>query len=282
MAKSKTQTELLSQYFRQQVLPTTWCAGCGIGTIMGSVVRAIEASEIPPHRFVFVTGIGCYGPAGQYIRISDLHALHGRTPAYATGLKLANPEVYPILLMGDGDAASIGGNHLIHAARRNIDVTAIVMNNHNYGMTGGQYSPTTPQQVPASTAPYGMLERSFDLCKVVQAAGGTFVARTTVYHVNQMVNIMTRAILHQGFSFVEVESQCPTYFGRFSKRGSPVAMLKWQKENSISVEKAREMKPEELEGKIVTGIFVEEKQPEYVEDYYRLVARVKGKNSAKG
>jgi 2-oxoglutarate ferredoxin oxidoreductase subunit beta len=127
-----------------------------------------------------------------------------------------------------------------------------------------------------------MLERSFDLCKVVQAAGGTFVARTTVYHVNQMVTIMTRAILHQGFSFVEVESQCPTYFGRFSKRGSPVAMLKWQKENSISVEKAREMKPEELEGKIVTGIFVEEKQPEYVEDYYRLVARVKGKNSAKG
>ncbi|MGA2954525.1 MAG: thiamine pyrophosphate-dependent enzyme, partial [Thermodesulfobacteriota bacterium] len=103
MAKSKSQSALLSQYFRQQVLPTTWCAGCGIGTIMGSVVRAIEASEIPPHRFVFVTGIGCYGPAGQYIRISDLHALHGRTPAYATGLKLANPEVYPILLMGDGD-----------------------------------------------------------------------------------------------------------------------------------------------------------------------------------
>jgi 2-oxoglutarate ferredoxin oxidoreductase subunit beta len=247
---------------------------------MGSVVRAIEATEIPPHRFVFVTGIGCYGPAGQYIRISDLHALHGRTPSYATGLKLANPEVYPILLMGDGDAGSIGGNHLIHAARRNIDMTAIVMNNHNYGMTGGQYSPTTPQQVPASTAPYGMVERSFDLCKVVQAAGGTFVARTTVYHVTQMANILTRAILHKGFSFVEVESQCPTYFGRFSKRGSPVAMLKWQKENSVSVERAREMKPEELEGKIITGIFVEEEKPEYVEDYYRLMARVKGRNSA--
>ena len=277
MAKKKTQTELMSQYFRQQTMPTTWCAGCGIGTIMGSVVRAIEASGIPQHRFVFVTGIGCYGPAGQYIKISDLHALHGRTPAYATGLKLANPEVYPILLMGDGDASSIGGNHLIHAARRNVNVTALVMNNHNYGMTGGQYSPTTPQKVPAATAPYGMLERSFDLCRVVQAAGGTFVARTTVYHVNQMVKFLTEAILHKGFSFVEIESQCPTYFGRSSKMGSPVAMLKWQKENSIPVEKAKEMKPEELEGKIVTGIFVQEQRPEYVEDYHRLIAEVQGK-----
>jgi 2-oxoglutarate ferredoxin oxidoreductase subunit beta len=244
---------------------------------MGSLVRAIEASEIPSHRFVFVTGIGCYGPAGQYIKISDLHALHGRTPAYATGLKLANPEVYPILLMGDGDAASIGGNHLIHAARRNIDVTALVMNNHNYGMTGGQYSPTTPQQTPTATTPYGMIERSFDLCQLMEAAGATFVARTTVYHVSQMVNFLTRAILHKGFSFVEVESQCPTYFGKFSKRGSPVAMLKWQKQNSIAVEKAREMKPEELEGKIVTGIFVEKRRPEYVEDYYRLIARLRKK-----
>jgi 2-oxoglutarate ferredoxin oxidoreductase subunit beta len=279
MAKLKTQTELLSQYFRQQTMPTTWCAGCGIGTIMGSVVRAIEGSGIPRHRFVFVTGIGCYGPAGQYIKISDLHALHGRTPGYATGLKLANPETRPILLMGDGDASSIGGNHLIHAARRNIDVTALVMNNHNYGMTGGQYSPTTPQNVPASTAPYGMLERSFDLCKLMQSAGATFVARTTVFHVSQMVSFLTRAILHKGFSFVEVESQCPTYFGRSSKRGSAVAMLKWQKENSIPVEKAREMKPEELEGKIVTGIFTEEDRSEYVEDYYRLIAKVEEKKA---
>ena len=280
MVKPKTQAELVSQYFRQQIMPTTWCAGCGIGTIMGSVVRAIEASGIPRHRFVFVTGIGCYGPAGQYIKISDLHALHGRTPAYATGVKLANPEIRPILLMGDGDASSIGGNHLIHAARRNIDITALVMNNHTYGMTGGQYSPTTPQHIPAATAPYGMVEHSFDLCKLVQAAGATFVARTTVYHVNQMVSFLTRAILHKGFSFVEVESQCPTYFGRSSKRGSAVAMLKWQKENSIPVEKAREMKAEELQGKIVTGIFAEEDRSEYVEDYYRLIGKVKEKRSS--
>lgn len=277
MRKMRSQAEFMSKYFRQNILPTTWCSGCGIGTIMGSVVRAIEATGIPRHRFVFVTGIGCYGPAGQYIKISDLHALHGRTPSYATGLKLANPQVYPILLMGDGDAASIGGNHLIHAARRNIDVTALVMNNHNYGMTGGQYSPTTPQQTPTATTPYGMVERSFDLCQLMQAAGATFVSRTTVYHVNQMVNFLTRAILHKGFSFVEVESHCPTYFGKFSKRGSPVAMLKWQKENAVPIEKARGMNPEELEGKIITGIFVREKRPEYVEDYYRLIAKVQEK-----
>ncbi|HSR12456.1 MAG TPA: 2-oxoacid:ferredoxin oxidoreductase subunit beta [Thermodesulfobacteriota bacterium] len=277
MPEKKTQSELMSQYFRQGTMPTTWCAGCGIGTIMGSVVRAIDASGVPRHRFVFVTGIGCYGPAGQYIKVSDLHALHGRTPAYATGLKLANPEVYPILLMGDGDAASIGGNHLIHAARRNIDVTALVMNNHNYGMTGGQYSPTTPKNVPAATAPYGMVERSFDLCRMVEAAGATFVARTTVYHVTQMVKLLTEAILHKGFSFVEIESQCPTYFGRSSKIGSAVNMLKRQKESSIPVEKARGMKPEELEGKIVTGVLVREERPEYGEEYRALIARVQGK-----
>lgn len=277
MNKGKTHSELMARYFRSQNLPTTWCAGCGIGTIIGSLVRAMDATAIPQHRFVFVTGIGCYGPAGQYLKFSDIHALHGRTPAYATGLKLANPQVVPILLMGDGDAASIGGNHLIHAARRNIDLTALVMNNHNYGMTGGQYSPTTPQQVPASTAPYGMLERSFDLCRLMAAAGATFVARTTVYHVSQMVSLLTRAIQHKGFSFVEIESQCPTYFGKFSQRASPVAMLKHQKENSIPIEKARDMKPEELSGKIVTGVFVEEKEPEYVEDYYRMIAKVKEK-----
>ena len=275
MTKHPTQSQLMAQYYRSENLPTTWCAGCGIGTIIGALVRAIDATEIPRHRFVFVTGIGCYGPAGQYLKFSDIHALHGRTPAYATGLKLANPKVYPILLMGDGDAASIGGNHLIHAARRNIDVTALVMNNHNYGMTGGQYSPTTPQKVPASTAPYGMVERSFDLCQLMQAAGATFVARTTVYHVAQMVNFLTRAILHKGFSFVEVESQCPTYFGRSSRRGSAVAMLKWQRENAIPIERAQTMRPEDLEGKIVTGIFVEEQKPEYVEDYYRLIASVR-------
>jgi len=279
MSINKAHSELMSKYYRSKNLPTTWCTGCGIGTIIGSLVRAMDATGIPQHRFVFVTGIGCYGPAGQYLKFSDIHALHGRTPAYATGLKLANPEVYPILLMGDGDAASIGGNHLIHAARRNIDVTALVMNNHNYGMTGGQYSPTTPQTIPAATAPYGMMEHSFDLCRLMMAAGATFVARTTVYHVSQMVSFLTRAIRHKGFSFVEIESQCPTYFGKFSKRGSPVAMLKHQKENSIPVEKAKDMKPEDLTGKIVTGVFVEENRPEYVEDYYRLIGKVKGKRS---
>lgn len=274
MAKIKPQAELVQKHFHEQNFPTTWCSGCGIGTIIGATIRAIEATGIASERFVFVTGIGCYGGAGSYLRYSDIHALHGRCPSYATGLKLANPEVYPILTMGDGDAAAIGGNHLIHAARRNIDLTAIIMNNHNYGMTGGHYSPTTPSGTQASTAPYGMVEHSFDLCALVQGAGATFVARTTVYHVAQMVSLIKRAILHRGFAMVEIESICPTYFGKLNKRGSPVEMLKWQRDNAVPVEKARRMDPEDLEGKIVIGVLTEEKRSEYVSDYYRLLEKV--------
>ena len=262
-------TELLRNHFDHTHFPTTYCPGCGIGTIIGGVVRAIEATKIPSERFVFVTGIGCYGGAGTYLRYSDIHALHGRCPSYATGLKMANPEIRPILLMGDGDASAIGGNHLIHAARRNIDLTAIVLNNHNYGMTGGQYSPTTPRGTRSSTAPYGSVERPFDLCGLVQGAGASFVARTTVYHVIQMIRFVRRAILHPGFAFVEVESLCPTYFGKLNKKGNPVDMLKWQKDSAIPIAKARNMSPKELEGKIITGIFVEEIRGEYVNDYYK-------------
>ncbi len=275
MPKFLSQADLLEQYYRSKSLPTSWCPGCGIGTVVGGIVRAIMETGIPPERFVFVTGIGCYGGAGTYLKFSDIHALHGRCPSYGTGLKLANPSVYPILLMGDGDASAIGGNHLIHAARRNIDLTAVVLNNHTYGMTGGQYSPTTPGGTPASTAPYGMVENSFDLCRLVQAAGASFVARTTVYHVTQMIGLITRAIRHKGFSFVEVESQCPTYFGRSGKIGTPVDMLKWQRDHSIPVEKAGELSREELRGKIVTGIFIEEERAEYVDAYYALMDRLR-------
>ena len=272
MASVTPLTELLRNHFDHTHFPTTYCPGCGIGTIIGGVMRAIEATNVLSERFVFVTGIGCYGGAGTYLRYSDIHALHGRCPSYATGLKMANPEIRPILLMGDGDSSAIGGNHLIHAARRNIDLTAIVLNNHNYGMTGGQYSPTTPRGTRASTSPYGSVERPFDLCDLVQGAGGSFVCRTTVYHVRDMIRFIRRAILHPGFAFVEVESICPTYFGKLSKQGSPVDMLKWQKKNAVPVEKAKTMTPEELADKIVTGIFVEEIRGEYVNDYCQSVS----------
>jgi len=275
MLRVRSQEEMLEKYYRKHNLPTTWCPGCGIGTVIGALVRGIEGTGIPPESFVLVTGIGCYGPAGQYIKFNDVHALHGRCPSYGTGLKLANPALYPILLMGDGDASAIGGNHLIHAARRNIDLTAVILNNHTYGMTGGQHSPTTPSGIPAATAPYGVVEDSFDLCRLVQAAGASFVARTTAYHVTQMIGLITRAILHKGFSLVEVESQCPTYFGRYSNNPDPVSLLKWQRDNSVPVEKAREMKPEEIKDKIVTGIFVEEKRKEYVSEYYKIIPRLK-------
>ena len=277
MAKLKPLQNLMAEYLNEAALPSTWCPGCGIGTTMGGVVRAVDASEIDREKFVLVTGIGCYGGAGTYIRLNDIHALHGRCPAYATGLKLARPDLHPILLMGDGDSSAIGGNHLIHAARRNINITAIIMNNHIYGMTGGQYSPTTPIGTKAATAPFGLTDHPFDICRLVAAAGGTFVARTTVYHVAQLASFIGRAIAHPGFSLVEVESICPTYFGRRKKMGSPVQMLHWLKDNTVSLNKAKEMSPEELTGKVVTGVFVEEHRTECATEYQELIKRVQAK-----
>ena len=277
MAKVKPLENLMAEYFNEEAFPSTWCPGCGIGTIVGGMVRAMDSSGIPKEKFILVTGIGCYGGVGTYLHLSDIHALHGRCPAYATGLKLARPDTYPILLMGDGDSSAIGGNHLIHAARRNINVTAIVMNNHTYGMTGGQYSPTTPAGTKATTAPFGLREHSFDICRLVAAAGGTFVARTTVYHVNQLSSYIKRAIAHPGFSLVEVESLCPTYFGKTRKMGGPVEMLRWLKDNSLSLEKAKDMPAQKLEGKVVTGVFVEEQKSEYVAEYYQMIESVRFK-----
>ena len=265
---------LLGNYFNEEAFPTSWCAGCGIGTIINAIVRAIDDSGIPPQKFVFITGIGCYGGAGSYLRFSDIHALHGRSPAYATGLKLSRPDTYPILLLGDGDASAIGGNHLIHAARRNVNLTTVVINNHIYGMTGGQGSPTTPQGTQTATSPYGQTERTFDLCRLTAAAGATFVARTTTYHVNQMAKFIGRAIQHRGFAFVEVESICPTYFKGWGKRMSPVDMLKWQKSHTVSIEKAKGLDADQRKDKIVTGIFKEEIEDEYVSDYYRKMETI--------
>jgi 2-oxoglutarate ferredoxin oxidoreductase subunit beta len=281
MSDNDSLSDRLNRNFNTSAFPTTWCPGCGIGTILGAITRALEHSGIPKEKFAFITGIGCYGGAGTYLKYSDIHALHGRCPAYATGLKLARPDVYPILLMGDGDAAAIGANHLIQAARRNIDLTAIIINNHTYGMTGGQYSPTTPIGTRAITAPLGQVEHSFDLCKLVESAGGTFVSRTTTYHVKQLTKYVSRAIKHPGFSLVEVESICPTYFGRSTNMPNPVDMLKWQKENSVSLKKAKNLSPEELKGKIITGIFVEDQKDEYVKSYQRVIEKSKGASAPK-
>jgi len=261
----------LEKYFRTDKLPHIWCPGCGHGIITGAVVRAIHNMQLDQSQVCIVSGIGCSSRAPGYMNFYTLHTTHGRALAFATGIKMANPALKVIVLTGDGDCAAIGGNHLIHAARRNIDITTIVFNNSIYGMTSGQYSPMTPKGAFATTAPYGSIDRDFDLCKLAQASGATYVARGTVYHVPQLIKLIEKALMHKGFSLIDVVDICPTYFGRRNKMGTAVAMMEKIRDMSVTAKAAAKMSPEELAGKIIIGEFYEEKAPEYTEEYARII-----------
>lgn len=267
--------ELLAEYTRMEKLPHIWCPGCGHGIVMGAVLRAIKKQELDPKKTTIVSGIGCSSRASGYMKFDTLHTTHGRALAFATGVKLARPELNVLVLTGDGDCAAIGGNHLIHAARRNIDITTVVFNNSIYGMTGGQYSPLTPTGKYASTTPYGNIDQTFDLCNLVQAAGATYVARGTTYHSQMLIDLIAKGIAHKGFSLIEVVTQCPTYFGRKNKIGNAVDMLMWQKEHAVPVHVAAKLPPEKLEGKFVIGELCRAERPEYVEEYQRIIERLK-------
>jgi 2-oxoglutarate ferredoxin oxidoreductase subunit beta len=222
------------------------------------------------NEIVMVSGIGCSSRITGYVDFHTLHTIHGRALAFATGVKMARPELNLIVPMGDGDALAIGGNHFIHAARRNIDITAIVMNNRIYGMTGGQYSPLSGENISATTAPYLTIDPSFDVVELAKAAGATFVARTTTYHIQQMTDIIRQAVLHEGFSVVEILSQCPTYFGRKNKTGDAVDMIQYFKENTTKIgSKAKKENPDLLE----RGIFVQKEMPEYCSQYDKVVQK---------
>jgi len=266
-------SELMHEYLRQKKkFPHIWCSGCGIGTTMGAVIRAIAGCELDRDRVVMVSGIGCSSRMPTYVDFNTLHTTHGRPIAFATGIKLARPELEVIVVTGDGDVAAIGGNHLIHACRRNINLTVVCINNSIYGMTGGQASPTTPQGKIASTARYGDFERAFDLCDLTAGAGAAFVARGAVYYARQIEKLVVQALRKKGFAFVEVVSQCPTYYGRFNKFKSPVEMLYWQRDNTVNVKAAAKTKPEELEGKLLTGVLADRDYPEFTELYDKLIA----------
>ena len=196
-------------------------------------------------------------PLPTYVDSNTLHTTHGRALAFATGVKLADPKLTVITAMGDGDALAIGGNHFIHACRRNIDITAIVANNCIYGMTGGQYSPTTPHGKRGTTAPYGNVEHEFDASALAAGAGASFVARTSAYHVRELDKLLEQAIRHRGFSVVEVMSNCYTSYGRLNNYKSPVDMFRWMKDSSVTMRQAERCRAEELEGKFTRGIFVE-------------------------
>ena len=254
--------------------PNVWCAGCGIGVVMGALIRAVDRMGLDKNDVALISGIGCTGRMPVYLDFNTMHTTHGRALAFATGLKMAQPRLNVIVVMGDGDALAIGGNHFIHAARRNINLTAIVVNNAIYGMTGGQYSPTTPLDSRATTAPYGNIEPPFPICDLAMAAGASYVARSTVYHATELDRFLERAIERKGFSLIEAVSYCHTTYGRINKSGTAVDMMRSLKENSISKVQAERMPLEERAGKIVRGVLHEDDtKPEYLELYDQLIER---------
>lgn len=268
----KETAHLIHEYLRSsKKFPHIWCAGCGIGIFMQALIRVIDRIGYNKDDIVLVSGIGCSGRLPVYVDFNTLHTTHGRALTFATGIKLAKPRLKVITIMGDGDAIAIGGNHLIHAARRNVDLASFVINNNVYGMTGGQCSPTTPYKAKTTSSPYGNPEPDFDICRVVEAAGAAFVARSTVYHTRLLDQLIGKALKKKGFAMVEVVSQCVTYSGRWLGLDSPVEMMKWQKNNAIPVGKARELGEAELKGKIVTGVLADRERPSYYEEYEQLV-----------
>jgi len=270
----KREEQKVYDYLRhKKKFPNMWCAGCGIGVVMHAIIRAVDRLGLDKDEVAMISGIGCTGRMPVYVDFNTMHTTHGRALAFATGLKMVRPEMKVIVVMGDGDALAIGGNHFIHAARRNIGLTAIVVNNLVYGMTGGQYSPTTPTGGLTTTGPYGNIEQPFPICDLARAAGAAFVARSTVYHAVELDRLIEQAIEKQGFSVVEAVSYCHTTYGRLNKLGKPVDMMRYLKENSVKVRDPAERERKEQEGKIVRGVFLDRDIPEYTELYDRVIER---------
>ena len=267
-------SQLIIDYMREEHLPHIWCPGCGHGILMRDVAQAVKNLGINQEKICLVSGIGCASRAPGYMDFQTMHTTHGRAIAFATGVKMARPDLEVIVIAGDGDCAAIGGNHLIHAARRNIGITVVVFNNNIYGMTGGQYSPTTPTGDFGTTAPYGNIDRPFDIAALAAAAGASYVAKGSAYHAAQTTKFIQDGIAHKGFSLIDCAGVCATYYGRKNKKGSAVDMMKYQRDNAITVEKAREMNAEEKKGKIIIGKVCEEDYPELTEQYQKIIDRL--------
>jgi 2-oxoglutarate/2-oxoacid ferredoxin oxidoreductase subunit beta len=264
------------QYLRQDKFPHIWCAGCGGGILLKSLLRGINGLGWSKDRIVMVSGIGCSSRLTGYVDFQTVHTLHGRALPFATGIKLARPDMHVIVITGDGDGLAIGGNHFIHTARRNIDITVVLMNNNIYGMTGGQVSPATPEGMRATTASFGAIDPTFDISRLAIAAGASYVARSTAFHARKLERLVAEALVNPGFSLLEVMVQCPTVYGKLNRLGTPADMLREQQALSVDVKKAARMSSEELKGKIVTGVLHHAQRPEYCTTYQELVRRVGG------
>jgi 2-oxoglutarate ferredoxin oxidoreductase subunit beta len=276
-------TKLIHKYLRHdKKFPHVWCPGCGIGTMLGALIRAIDRIGYEKDDVVLVSGIGCSGRLPVYVDFNTLHTTHGRALTFATGVKLARPNLKVIVIMGDGDAVAIGGNHFIHAARRNIDLTAIIVNNNIYGMTGGQASPTTPYGMNSTTTVYRNIEPAFNIADLAAVAGAPFVARGTVYHAKLLDGLMEKAFLKQGFSVVEVLAHCHTQYGKLNRLGGAVEMMGWQRDHAVTREKAATMKPEELQDRTIIGVLTDRDLPVYHSAYEDIRKRAKETEGNRG
>ncbi len=265
----------LMPYLREESLPTVFCEGCGCGTVLNGYAHAMDELGIRPEDLISVTGIGCSSwIPSPYLKSDTLHTTHGRAIAFATGVKVMRPDKHVVVIAGDGDLAGIGGNHLIHAARRNIGLTVFLVNNFIYGMTGGQVSPTTPTGVRTATTPYENVEYPFDIAELVAAAGANYVARWSTYHVFPLMESMQNAMKKDGFSFIEIYTQCPTSYGRRVGWRKGEDFLNYFRDSAVRKEKADNMTEEELEGKFIIGKLVERDREEYTLSLRKLNERV--------
>ncbi len=262
----KSSQHPMDKYLRRDRLPHIWCSGCGLGTALNCFLEALIQSGLDPKEVAVVSGIGCSGRVAGYVAMDSFHTTHGRAIPFATGLKLANPKLKVIVFSGDGDLIAIGGNHFIHAARRNMDLTVICVNNFIYGMTGGQLAPTTPTDARTSTSPFGNRDHPFNLAYLAAASGASYVARWTTLHVRRLQRSMAEALLKPGFSFVEVISPCPTLYGRLNKLKTPLDQMAYYKEHSIIRHGADPRQADiGLTGDIVVGKFVDLDKPSYLQ-----------------
>lgn len=264
------ETHVFDKYLRRDRLPHVWCPGCGNGIVLQAIVRAIKSSGVDENSVVAVSGIGCSSRAVGYLNLFGLQSNHGRAIACATGIKMINPKLTVIVLTGDGDCCSIGANHFIHAARRNIDLTVVIFNNFNYGMTGGQYSACTPTGSYTKTSIYGSIEEATDVCSLAAGAGGTYIARSGTLYPAELSMLICNGILHKGFSVIDAITDCPSLYGRLNGFSSPAEMMKRQESLFSHTEAGSEMNT------LKRGVLLERSdRPEYTENYFKLIQRAR-------
>jgi 2-oxoglutarate ferredoxin oxidoreductase subunit beta len=256
----------MEQYLRMERLPHIWCSSCGIGTVITAFISGLQKSGLERDKVSVVSGIGCSGRAAGYLRLDSFHSTHGRAVPFATGLALGNPELKVAVISGDGDLVAIGGNHLIHSARRNINMTIICINNFNYAMTGGQAGPTTPIEANASTAPYGCYEFPFNLPFLAESSGAVYVARWTALHIRRLTNSIAEALQKPGFSFIEVICPCTTLYARRNRLGDGLDLMRFYHDNAIIKHGAETREVDiEFQGRLVVGKFVDKDKPTFLE-----------------